>query len=88
MARSKMAPDAPYTVNDLMDLTGWSRPTVMGALHAGQLPGYQSKPGGKWTIPAEAFRAVANGTWTPQAKPVVFKTQPTVLHSLPVRKAS
>lgn len=75
--RSQVAPDAPYTVADLCALLGWSKPTVLAALKTGLLPGYQHKAGGKWTIPAAAYRAVAEGTWKPQPKPIVAATETT-----------
>lgn len=58
----------PYTVADLCAVTGWSRPTVYRAMEAGLLPGYQSGPGGKWMVPAEAFRALLSGTWEPRPR--------------------
>jgi hypothetical protein len=75
--RSQVAPDAPYTVADLCALLGWSKPTVLAALKTGLLPGYQHKAGGKWTIPAVAYRAVADGTWQPQPKPIVATSEAT-----------
>jgi hypothetical protein len=73
-------PERPRGVDDYCELLGWSRPTVIGALKAGQLPGYQNKPGGKWSVPPKAFASVADGTWIPQAKPIV----PTHQHLTPI----
>jgi excisionase family DNA binding protein len=61
-------PLKPYTVADLCRITGWSRPTVYAAIDNGNLPGYRSGPGGKYFVPAEAFRALLNGTWHPQPR--------------------
>lgn len=63
-------PLKPCTVADLCRVTGWSRPTVYAAMEAGTLPGYQSGPGGKWFVPAEAFRSLCAGTWKPQPREV------------------
>jgi excisionase family DNA binding protein len=68
--RKTRLPDDPYTVADLCRVTGWSRPTVYAAIQAGQLPGYQSGPGGKWFVPAVAFRSLLAGTWTPQTRKI------------------
>ena len=64
-------PATPYTVADLMRITGWSRNTVYGALEAGDLPGYRSGKGGKWFIPAQAFRDVCACVWQPRPREIV-----------------
>ncbi len=65
---------APYTLADLCRVTGWSRPTATAAMQAGTAPGYQACAGGKWIIPAQAFRDFCAGTWTPQPRHVVVTT--------------
>jgi excisionase family DNA binding protein len=65
-------PLKPFTVADLCRVTGWSKPTVYGAIENGTLPGYQSGPGGRWFVPAEAFRALLAGTWVPQPRQIVI----------------
>jgi len=78
----------PYTVRDLCSVTGWSRPTVYGAIEAGTLPGYQSGPGGKWAVPAAAFRALCAGTWVPQPRELVISTPSPMLHRVATRRVS
>lgn len=68
-------------VRDLMEVTGWSRGTVLAALRAGRLPGYLSAGGGKWTVPDEIFARVAAGTWRPPERQTIIvrpvrKSQP------------
>ena len=86
MARARLTSDDPYTVDDLCTLLGWSRPTVLAALKLGNLPGYQAVSGGKWTIPAAAYRSVADGTWQPQPRPITVTNPPTVLHTIPTKR--
>ena len=71
MTRTVRDPERPRGVQDYCKLLGWSKPTVIGALKAGQLPGYQNKPGGKWSVPPAAFNSVADGSWQPIPKPVI-----------------
>lgn len=88
MSKRERHPDDPYTVADLCRVTGWSRPTVYAAIEAGNLPGYQSGPGGKWFVPAEAFRALCRGTWQPQPRTVEITVADNVTPFLHKRKAS
>jgi excisionase family DNA binding protein len=87
MTRATRDLDKPFTVTDLCRVTGWSRPTVYAAMECGRLPGYQSGPRGKWTIPAAAFRALLNGTWTPQPRELVI-TNVTPIRTIDTRRAS
>lgn len=79
MSRTVRDPRKPYTVADLMEVTGWSRNTVYAAMQAGTLPGYQSGPGGKYFVPPEAFRALCAGKWRSQPREI------TVTNISPIR---
>jgi len=73
MTRSVRDPQRPYTITDLCEATGWSRPTVTAAVRGGFLPGYQSGPGGKWWVPPDAFHDLLKGRWKPNPKPVEIR---------------
>lgn len=72
---AKRDPMKPYTVNDLCRVTGWSRNTVYAALEAGHLPGYRAGQGSRWFVPANAFRALCDGTWEPRPRRIEIDTR-------------
>ena len=72
-----MNDDTPYTVADLMRVTGLGRDRVKSLIRSGDLPGYQL--GKKYVVPAEGFRALLASTWRPQPRHI------TVTNISPIR---